>query len=58
MISGSEGGMIVTSDSNLAIKARKFAGIGYKNLTRMLEELVLHQQSFKIPIMKGMMFWV
>jgi len=33
MTSGSEGGMIVTSDENLAVRARKFAGIGYKGLT-------------------------
>ena len=33
MTSGSEGGMIITSDENLAIRARKFAGIGYKGLT-------------------------
>lgn len=33
MTSGSEGGMIITSDENLAVRARKFAGIGYKGLT-------------------------
>ena len=33
MTSGSEGGMIITSDEKLAEKARKFAGIGYKGLT-------------------------
>lgn len=33
MTSGGEGGMIVTNNRNLAIKARKFAGLGYKNLT-------------------------
>jgi perosamine synthetase len=33
MTSGSEGGMIVTSEHDLAVKARKFAGIGYKGLT-------------------------
>jgi len=31
--SGSEGGMIVTNNEEIAIKARKFAGIGYKHLT-------------------------
>ena len=31
--SGSEGGMIVTSNEELAVRARKFAGIGYKGLT-------------------------
>lgn len=30
---GGEGGMIVSSDDNLAQRARKFAGIGYKHMT-------------------------
>ena len=30
---GGEGGMIVTNNENLAIQARKFAGIGYKHMT-------------------------
>jgi perosamine synthetase len=30
---GSEGGMIVSNDENLAKRARKFAGIGYKHMT-------------------------
>jgi perosamine synthetase len=30
---GSEGGMIVTNNENLATRARKFAGIGYKHMT-------------------------
>jgi len=33
MTSGSEGGMLITSDEDLAVRARKFAGIGYKGLT-------------------------
>jgi perosamine synthetase len=33
LTTGGEGGMIVTNDSILAEKARKFAGIGYKHLT-------------------------
>lgn len=33
MTAGSEGGMIVTNNANLAQRARKFAGIGYKHLT-------------------------
>ena len=32
MSSGSEGGMIITNNKDLATKIRKFAGIGYKNL--------------------------
>ena len=31
--SGGEGGMIVTNDKELATKARKFAGIGYRHLS-------------------------
>jgi len=30
---GSEGGMIVTNDEKLAVRARKFSGIGYKHMT-------------------------
>jgi len=30
---GSEGGMIVSNNENLATRARKFAGIGYKHMT-------------------------
>ncbi len=33
LTTGGEGGMIVTNNDNLAQKARKFAGIGYKHLT-------------------------
>ena len=33
MTCGSEGGMIVTDDERLAIRARKFAGLGYKHMT-------------------------
>ncbi len=33
LTTGSEGGMIVTNDDNLATRARKFAGIGYKHMT-------------------------
>lgn len=33
LTTGSEGGMIVTNDENLAMRARKFAGIGYKHMT-------------------------
>ena len=30
---GSEGGMILTDNEELATKARKFAGLGYKHMT-------------------------
>ena len=33
LTSGGEGGMIVSNDAELACKARKFAGIGYRHLT-------------------------
>ena len=33
MTCGSEGGMIVTDDERLAVRARKFAGLGYKHMT-------------------------
>ncbi len=33
LTTGSEGGMIVSSDDVLATRARKFAGIGYKHMT-------------------------
>jgi len=33
LTTGSEGGMIVSSDENLATRARKFAGLGYKHMT-------------------------
>lgn len=33
LTTGSEGGMIVSSDDMLATRARKFAGIGYKHMT-------------------------
>ena len=33
MTTGSEGGMIVSNDEMLAMRARKFAGIGYKHMT-------------------------
>ncbi len=33
MTCGSEGGMVVSNDKNLAQRVRKFAGIGYKHMT-------------------------
>lgn len=33
LTTGSEGGMIVSNDPDLATRARKFAGIGYKHMT-------------------------
>lgn len=33
MTCGSEGGMVVTNNERLAVRARKFAGLGYKHMT-------------------------
>lgn len=33
LTAGSEGGMVVTNNEELAVKARKFGGIGYKHMT-------------------------
>ena len=49
MSSGSEGGMIITSDETLAIKIRKFAGIGYKNLTATAGRTSLASSEFQNP---------
>jgi len=46
---GGEGGMIVTSDESLAIRARKFAGIGYKNLTATAGRTSLASAIFQDP---------
>lgn len=47
--SGSEGGMIVTSDENLATLARKFAGIGYKGLTAAAGRTSLASSIYQNP---------
>ncbi len=47
--SGSEGGMIVTSDEQLAIRARKFAGIGYKGLTAAAGRTSLASSVYQDP---------
>lgn len=47
--SGSEGGMIVTSDEKLAILARKFAGIGYKGLTAAAGRTSLSSSVYQDP---------
>ena len=49
MSSGSEGGMITTSDENLAEKVRKFSGIGYKNLTATAGRTSLASAEFQNP---------
>jgi perosamine synthetase len=47
--SGSEGGMIVTSDEGLAVRARKFAGIGYKGLTASAGRTSLASSVYQDP---------
>jgi len=49
MSSGSEGGMIITNSEELAIKARKFSGIGYKNLTATAGRTSLASSVFQSP---------
>lgn len=39
-VSCGEGGMLITNDEELATKARKFAGMGFKNLTAKKSDLV------------------
>jgi len=49
MTCGSEGGMIVSNDENLAQKARKFAGIGYKHMTAMAGRTSLSMSTVQDP---------
>lgn len=52
MTSGSEGGMIVTSSEEMAIAARKFAGIGYRHLTADAGRTSLAATVFQNPAYK------
>ncbi|MDH4164586.1 MAG: DegT/DnrJ/EryC1/StrS family aminotransferase [Nitrospirota bacterium] len=49
MTSGSEGGMIVTNDEELAVRARKFAGIGYRGLTAAAGRTSLASSVYQDP---------
>lgn len=49
LTTGSEGGMIVTSDPELAKRARKFAGIGYKHMTAAAGRTHLAQSTVQDP---------
>ena len=49
MTSGSEGGMLITSDEDLAVRARKFAGIGYKGLTAQAGRTSLASSVYQNP---------
>jgi len=47
--SGSEGGMVITNDSDYAEKIRKFCGLGYKNLTARTGRTSLASSEFQRP---------
>ena len=49
MTSGSEGGMLITMNADLATKVRKFAGLGYKNLTATAGRTSLASSEFQRP---------
>jgi perosamine synthetase len=49
MTTGSEGGMIVSSDTILAASARKFAGIGYRHMTADGGRTSLNARFFQHP---------
>ena len=47
--SGSEGGMITTNNAELAMRARKFAGLGYKHMTADAGRTSLAQSTYQDP---------
>lgn len=49
MSTGSEGGMIITSNSDLAMKARKFAGLGYQHMTAEVGRTSLSAATYQRP---------
>lgn len=49
MTTGSEGGMIVSNNPELAQKARKFAGIGYKHMTAEAGRTSLSASTYQRP---------
>ena len=49
MSSGSEGGMVITSNKIFAERVRKFSGIGYKNLTASAGRTNLASSEFQNP---------
>lgn len=51
-LSVGEGGMVITHDSLLAEQIRKYAGIGYKNLTADGERIKLNEEVFQNPAYK------
>lgn len=49
MSTGSEGGMIITSNPDLAVKARKFAGLGYQHMTAEAGRTSLSAATYQRP---------
>jgi dTDP-4-amino-4,6-dideoxygalactose transaminase len=49
MTTGSEGGMIISNDATLAMRARKFAGIGYKHMTAEAGRTSLSAATYQRP---------
>lgn len=49
LTTGSEGGMITSNDSVLAMESRKFAGIGYKHMTADAGRTSLSAKDFQRP---------
>jgi perosamine synthetase len=47
--SGSEGGMITTNNAELATRARKFCGLGYKHMTAEAGRTSLAQSTYQDP---------
>ena len=52
MTSGGEGGMVITSNKDLAVKVRQHAGIGYKTLTATTGRISLASSEFQNPTYK------
>ena len=48
-LSTGEGGMVITNDPELAVKVRKAAGIGYKNLAAESKGMALLPENFQSP---------
>jgi len=48
-ISVGEGGMVITKDEDLAAKVRKYAGIGFKNLTAESGRVRANDEAFQSP---------
>lgn len=49
LTTGGEGGMVVANDERFAERARKFAGIGYRNLTAETSRMAMLPSEFQDP---------